>query len=156
VLAINIDSKLLDALQASSCFGIAHDETVAECKQCDVRSQCAAKSKGTWEGVVPSGKVPAPSVKDVGATKKSTPAKKADKPKAPAKKATKPAETKAKKPTPEKKATAPVSDGSMPDFKPMSMDELKKLAKQRSVEWKEYGNPQITRMRLIMALKSSY
>jgi hypothetical protein len=44
----------------------------------------------------------------------------------------------------------------MPDFKSMSLDELKELAAERNVEWKDYGNAQITRMRLIMALKKSY
>ena len=143
---VNIDSKLLEALQQSTCFGIAHDETVPECKQCDVKGQCKAKSEGLA--------VPTPTTKP----KKATPEPKAEPKKtAPAKKSTpaKTTKTTAPKstPKPSAKKTAPAPSGNMPDFKPMELDELKALAADRSVEWKDYGNDQITRMRLIMGNK---
>lgn len=145
---VNIDSKLLEALQQSTCFGIAHDETVPECKQCDVKGQCKAKSEGLA--------VPTPTTKPKKAVaepkaepKKTAPAKKST----PAKTTTKATAPKST-PKPTAKKTAP--SGNMPDFKPMGLDELKALAAERSVEWKDYGNDQITRMRLIMALKKSY
>lgn len=149
---INIDTKLLEALKASTCFGIAHDESVPECKQCDVRAQCKVKSEGELNIPIPKGKaVVSPPVKDV--AKKETPkkpaTKKSDKPSTPAKKSS---------PAAPKKATASKSSGSgdIPDFKPMSLDELKALANLRKVEWKDFNNDQITRMRLIMSLKKSY
>ncbi len=103
--------------------------------------------------------IPTPTVKatkPASTTEKPKTEKKAEpkattKPKAaeakPAKKATKPAK---------KAVSAPKAVGDMPDFKPMTLDEIKALAVERSIEWKDYGNDQITRMRLIMALKKSY
>jgi hypothetical protein len=145
---VNIDSKLLEALQQSTCFGIAHDDEVPECKQCDVKGQCKAKSEG--------GSIPTPTLKP---KKPSVSETKTEKPKAtaPKKPATKPSTTtkpKATTPTPAKpKATA---SGDLPDFKPMTLPQLEDLARERNVEWKDYGNDSITRMRLIMALKKSY
>ena len=143
---VNVDAQILEALQLSTCFGIAHDETVPECKQCDVKGSCKSKSEGA--------SIPTPTEKPkvdkpVAKAKEKAPAKpKATKEKAPAKAKT--------TPKPEaKKAPAKVS-GDMPNFKDLSLDELKALAGERSVEWKDYNNDQITRMRLIMNLKKSY
>lgn len=144
---INIDSKILEALQLSTCFGLAHDDTVPECKQCDVKGQCKAKSEG---GV----SVPLPTVKP---KKASTTDKPAEKPKATSKSTTATTKSTTAKPkAPEKPKATPVASGDIPDFKPMTLEDLKSLAKDRNVEWKDYGNDQITRMRLIMALKKSY
>jgi hypothetical protein len=151
---VNIDSKLLEALKQSTCFGIAHDEEVPECRQCDVKGQCKAKSEGVMN-------IPTPTVKPKKAVSetKSEPKPKATTPKKPTtttKSATpvsKPSTT-AQKHAP--KTTQPSGGGNAPDFKPMGLDELKALAEQRNVEWKDYGNDNITRMRLIMALKKSY
>jgi hypothetical protein len=149
----NIDSKLLDALQESTCFGIAHDESVPECQKCDVRGQCKARMEGaniptprkkekkvvetpkeTKPATKTAPKSDKPSTGSTGTVKKTTPAK----PKAEAKK-------------------DPVQYSSdMPDFKPMSFEALKELATERNVEWKDYSNDSITRMRLIMNLKKSY
>lgn len=144
---INVDTKLLEALKSSTCFGLAHDETVPECKQCDVRAQCKVKSEGEMNIPIPKGKATvAPSTKEVA---------KKEAPKKPTKKADKPTPVKKEsKPAPKKQASS--NTGDVPDFKTMSLDDLKSLASKRSVEWKDYGNDQITRMRLIMALKKSY
>jgi hypothetical protein len=149
---INIDSKILEALQLSTCFGIAHDESTPECKQCDVKGQCKVKSEGGLN-------IPTPTAKPKSETKVTETAK----PKA-TKTSTKPASKPATAskpaakttPTPKPKATVKPPSGDAPDFKPMTLDELKSLAEERKVEWKDYGNDQITRMRLIMVLKKSY
>lgn len=163
---INIDSKLLDALQQSTCFGIAHDDSVPECKQCDVKAQCKAKGEGasipTPKGKPksqPTGTAAEPSTPAVQASGKSAKSGKSsgkaggsstkkndNKPAG----GTKPAST-------PKPASQPAQqNGNMPDFKPMGLEELKALAAERKVDWKDYGNDQITRMRLIMNLKKSY
>jgi hypothetical protein len=153
---INVESKLLEALKASSCFGIAHDDTVPECKQCDVKAQCKQKAEGAF--------IAPPKVKPKTETA-ATPATTANKPSSQAKKPAdnKPAANKTQqsaKPEANKTSSTPKAGGSnpagAPDFKAMTLPELKALASQRSVEWKDYGNESITRMRLIMVLKKSY
>ena len=150
-----IDSRLLEALQQSTCFGIAYDETVPECKQCDVKAQCKKKSEGFM--------VPTPITKPKKTTTSSTAEKEPTKPattskpktaKATTSKPTAKSDSTVKKAVPKK--STPVPDGSMPEFKSMTLDELKELATERNVEWKDYGNDNITRMRLIMSLKKSY
>lgn len=144
---VNIDAKLLEALQQSTCFGIAYDEEVPECKQCDVKGQCKVKVEGGINIPTPTTK-PKKAVSETKAEpKKPTPAKKPTATKAPV--------TKPKATAPAKKTTSTPS-GDAPDFKPMGLDELQALAAERNVEWKDYGNDNITRMRLIMALKKSY
>ncbi len=145
---VNIDAKILEALQQSTCFGIAHDETTPECKQCDVKGSCKAKMEGQLGISTP---VMKPVTKKAEVPKKETPAKKAT-PKPEVKKPATKSTPAVKKPTGSKKEPS----GDMPDFKPMGLDELKALAAERSVDWKDYGNDQITRMRLIMNLKKSY
>lgn len=159
---INIESKLLSVLESSTCFGIAHDETAPECKQCDVRAQCKAKCEGA---AIPTPKTkPAKEVhKSPDKTPVSTkPA--SSKPSASAKPASTPkpaseAKSTTKKPENKPKPTPTPSsggNGDMPDFKSMSLEDLAGLAKKRGIEWKDYGNDNITRMRLIMSLKKSY
>lgn len=147
-MVTNTDSsKLLEVIQQSTCFGLVHDDTVPECKQCDVKNQCKSKSEGA-EIAIPTKR----------ATKPVAP--KEDKPVEAKKPATKtksvgvPANKPPKATISTKKASVP--SGNLPDFKPMLLEDLKELAKERSVEWKEYGNDNITRMRLIMELKKSY
>lgn len=146
-MAVSINPELLKKLQQSTCFGIAHDETVPECKMCDVEKQCRAKTEGA-EIEVPTGR----------AVAKATKEKPKEKPKQ-KEKATQTKKTVASKPKPKsdkpKKPTKP-SNSNLPVFKDMELDDLKALAKERNVEWKEYGNDNITRMRLTMELKKSY
>lgn len=140
---MDINSKVLAVLQASSCFGIAYDDTVPECKKCDVMAQCKVKSSGfpldnTTTQMMDKALEP---VRKEEGRKKSTATKTT----------TKKAEPKAKAVKPQVKIS-----GDMPDFKEMSLEELKGLAEKHSVTWRDYGNDNITRMRLIMELKKCY
>jgi len=151
VYMIDVDSKLLEALKSSTCFGIAHDDTVPECKMCDVKAQCKQKAEGAAHIQPPKQKpkaeaTPAPAKATTTTTKKTTTASPST---------TKKAAPAASKPAKKPDTAKPVPAG-MPDFKPMELDELKALAAQRNVEWKDYGNDNITRMRLIMVLRKSY
>ncbi len=146
---LNIDKQLLEIVQQSGCFGIAHDESTPECKRCDVRLQCKKRVEGA--------DIQAPTIRDIPdpapakAEKASSPAKKevAPKPKAEPK-------AKANKATKPAKRDVKYSDDMPADWKPMTLGELKNLAVSREVTWTEYDSEQITRMRLIMALKKSY
>lgn len=170
---ITRDARILEIMQESTCFGIAHSDDVPECKQCDLKRQCKSKSEGEVETSSKAKPKPtatvdqmmdsaAKRIKESKSRVKSTMADPmegkgallSDKPKATTtSKTTKKA--KPNKPTPKQKTTSSGSD-NMPVFKDMSFDELCELATERNVEWKEYGNQSITRMRLIMGLKSSY
>lgn len=146
---LNIDKQLLAVLQESSCFGIAHDESTPECKRCDVRLQCKQKVEGA--------NIEAPTIREM---KEPEPKAKTETKVHPAKKTVEPkpkSEPKAKTDKPAKKDKPVISYASdMPDWKPMSLGELKNLAVSREVTWTEYDSEQITRMRLIMNLKKSY
>ncbi|QMV48428.1 hypothetical protein Goe9_c01250 [Bacillus phage vB_BsuM-Goe9] len=150
-----MDAKLQRILEESTCFGIGHDPNVKECKMCDVREQCRAKTQG-MNVPTPTRKKPeevAPAPKKEKATTKKTTAKKSTDKEEKKETAPKAKETKAKPKA--KKAKAPANP-NLPNFKEMSFEELVDLAKERNVEWKDYNSPNITRMRLIMALKASY
>ena len=138
-----LENKILKVMSASTCFGIAYDSEVSECKQCDVSEQCKKKSAGAnlptpqgraKEEVSSSDKKDTSSSKPKSTTKPS----KVDKPKA----------TKDDKP----KTLSP----DAPNFKEMTLDQLKNLADERKVAWSDYGSDNITRMRLIMNLKKDY
>ncbi|AGY47003.1 late gene regulatory protein [Bacillus phage CampHawk] len=150
-----MDARLQRILEESTCFGIGHDPNVKECKMCDVREQCKAKTQG-MNVPTPTRKKPedvAPA-KEKPTTKKTT-AKKSTAKEEKKETAPKAKETKAKPKSKPKKAKAP-ENPNLPNFKEMSFEELVELAKERNVEWKDYNSPNITRMRLIMALKASY
>ncbi|WIT26459.1 hypothetical protein [Bacillus phage SPO1L4] len=151
-----MDAKLQRILEESTCFGIGHDPNVKECKMCDVREQCKAKTQGmnvpTPTRKKPEEVAPAQPKKEKPTAKKST-AKKSTAKEEKKETAPKAKETKAKPKA--KKAKAP-DNPNLPNFKEMSFEELVELAKERNVEWKDYNSPNITRMRLIMGLKASY
>jgi hypothetical protein len=147
-LMIDVNSELMQVLKSSTCFGIAPDSTVPECQKCDVAAQCKAKYENGLDIPRPTAKPKKEEVKETAPKPTTT------KPKTTAAKATTPTEP---KPKTTKKAAAPKeSNPNVPDFKPMTLEELKALAATRNVQWKDYNNDQITRMRLIMGLKSSY
>lgn len=176
---ITRDARILEIMQESTCFGIVHSDDVPECKQCDVKAQCKSKTEaGMVQPEPPKRKFPNvedmlnKQVEDMKEAKKAKSASPtvnpmegkdallAGKPTSKAKPTTKPSTKKPKsekppKSTPKRKTTSSGSD-NMPIFKDMDINELSELAAKRNVEWKEYGNASITRMRLIMALKSSY
>lgn len=147
---IDVNSELMEILKSSTCFGIAPDSTVPECQKCDVAAQCKAKYENGLDIPRPTAKPKKEESKEVVAPKTTAKPKAAAKPTTPTE--SKPKTTAAKKPAKPAKESNP----NVPDFKPMQLDELKALAATRNVQWKDYGNDQITRMRLIMALKSSY
>lgn len=140
-----------EMIKNSTCFGIAYDGSVKECKICEVRMKCKAKCEGAGGIEVP---------------KKPEQVNLADKDEvstsdeAAAKSAAKEKDKTAKKPT--KKATAKADvkyDDNMPDFKAMSMDELVALLTERGgnpADFDKYTSENIKRMRLTMALKKTY
>jgi len=148
---INLDAKVLKVLEESSCFGIAFDATAPECAMCDVKLNCKSKVEGA--------NIPTPTTKP----KVNKPAPKPDKADKPATKKKDSAvkkEATAKKATTEKKAPAKKAtskpSGNAPDFKDVKLPELREIAEKEGVEYKEYGNDNITRMRLVMALKKHF
>lgn len=140
-----VSKQLLDVLEASTCFGIAHDLTAPECKQCDVQAQCKARTEGAT--------IPTPRTKTQ--TTKTASAKE-DKPSTTTKKTASTTSKADKTSTTAAKADKPTKEVSakMPDFKPMAWEDLVALANKHGVEVKDYNSPAISRMRLIMALKT--
>lgn len=142
---IDINPKLLEVIRNSTCFGIAYDPSAPECsKLCDVQAQCRLKVEGQ--------KVETPKTRQQKPAPVSTPSE----PKQPTvKKDNKPAASKPSTPAAKPKPSTPPS-GDLPNFKEMTQEQLEELAKSKSVEWRDYGDPNITRMRLIMNLKKAY
>ena len=131
-----------EAIKASNCFGVAYDSSVKECKICEVCKLCRQKS----EGILPAKDSIPEANNDTADT-----VVKADKRPEP-KESTKPAKKAAKQNTKEYSA-------ELPDFKPMSIEDIIKLAEERGVnisDYDKYTATNIKRMRLIMAIKTTY
>jgi hypothetical protein len=134
-----IDPKLLEQMEKSTCFGIAHDSTAKECKMCDVQQECAARTA--------SGSVFDPLKQLKPETQQAMNALEAKKKPEPA----------AEKTKAEKAKKEPAAQPSgVPDMKGMSLDALWALLKERGGTCKEYDNANIQKMRLIMAIKATY
>lgn len=149
---IDVKEKLLNAIGESTCFGVAYDENIPECKECDVKAQCRSKAEGA---VVPTPVAKSPVTPPPTITEPPTKKEKDKKPKPPADKSSTdkpPTPSKTSKTTKEDKAT----DGNLPDFKSMTLQELVAMANQNGVVWKDYNHENITRMRLIMGLKKHF
>lgn len=139
-----------EMIKSSSCFGLAYDGSVKECKICEVRTKCKSKCEG--------GNVELP--------KKPSSVPLADKDEvsmsdsAMAKSKSKENSKTAKKPTKQKKKSDVKYSDDMPeDFKSMSIDELCDLLKDRGgdpTEFDKYTADNIKRMRLTMAIKKTY
>ena len=139
-----------EMIKSSSCFGLAYDASVKECKICEVRTKCKSKCEG---GNVELPKKPASVAladKDEVSMKESA----MDKSKAKEK------DAKAKKPVKEKKKSEVNYSDDMPeDFKSMSMEELADLLTSRggdTAEFEKYTADNIKRMRMTMAIKKTY
>jgi hypothetical protein len=133
-----IDPKLLEQMQKSTCFGMAHDPTTKECKSCDVQQECAGRTA--------SGSVFEPLKQLKPETQQAIEQSEAKrKPET----AEKPKGTKAKK-----EPSAAPSDA--PDMKKMTIEQLWDLLKERGGECKTFDNLNIQKMRLIMAVKKTY
>ena len=137
-------ASIEEMILSSTCFGVAWDGTVKECKVCEVRSKCEAKCKGA----VPSAEskpesIPFATIEEVSATEE---------------KANEPVKEKAKKPAKVPKAEVNYSP-DMPDFKSLTMDELTELLVDRGgnpKDYDRYNNDAIKKMRMIMFLKKTY
>jgi hypothetical protein len=163
------------------CFGVAYDSTVKECQICGIRSDCSNAGEPVNEEAV---KPESPNNKKVVDFKKAkgnkaetkkeeeeqkTEARKAEPPKqkekskkVDTKKAgdtntSKKSDSSKKKDTPKPKASG--GEG-MPDFKPMSIEELEKIGAERGLDIKDfqkkYPENRIYRMRLTMSIKATY
>lgn len=154
-MLINMDNRLVQALQASTCFGYAHDDNAEECKKCDIKKQCEATMQSNL-AKLPNTAEDEPIIEtDTKKPLEKTAQQLIDsKAESKTKKASKP------KASPEKKATKTEvkssSSNGMPNFKEMSLEALIELAEKKEVVWKDYGNDQINRMRIIMQLKKLY
>lgn len=143
-------NNIEEMIKNSKCFGIAFDGSVKECKICEVRLKCENKCR---LGIGETPKKPESvnlADKDEVSTSDAAAAKSA------AKEKSKTAKKPAKKDT--AKADIKYAD-DMPDFKPMSIDELCQLLNDRggdASEFDKYSAENIKRMRLTMALKKTY
>lgn len=143
-------AQIEEMIKNSTCFGIAYDGTVKECKICEVRTKCKAKCEGGGGELPKKPEAANLADKDEVSTSDEAAAKSAAKEKdKTAKKAVNPAKA--------KKDVKYADD--MPNFTPMSIDELCKLLKERGgnpAECDKYTNESIRKMRLTMALKKTY
>lgn len=137
-------------IKESTCFGYAYDESVKECKICEVCKKCKAKCEGAK---VDTPKKPDSVVladKDEVSESEAAAKKSAEKEKS----------KDAKKPTtkPKKESNVKYAD-DMPDFQPMSLDEIQELLVNRGgnlADFDKYKADNIKRMRMVMALKKTY
>lgn len=126
-----IDPKLIEQLESSTCFGIAHSTDAKECKQCDVQMECMAKTANNSLF---------DNMKKLNSDTENALSK-----------ANEVKEKKEKKPKVEPKQI----DG-LPDMRGLSVEELKKLLEERGGTCKVYENEGIYKMRLVMAIKETY
>lgn len=139
------------AIKESRCFGVAYDKDAKECKVCEVANLCSQR-------VLSDVRKPTPTKPTV---KKNTAAENATETMKPA----------AARPEPQKEASKPATkkkeskksdknyDPDMPDFKPMSLEDIEKLAVERGLnldDYSSYTNAGIRRMRLTMGVKKTY
>lgn len=141
-----IDPELIQQMEDSPCFGQAHDPKVKECRMCDLQQECAArtKSNSVFDEMKKLSPETEKAMKNVKKKKETTdnivdfPSNKK--------------ETEKKKPKSEKSS----NPTEMPNTKKMSTDDLWSLLKERGGTCKEFSNPAIQKMRLIMSLKDTY
>ena len=142
-------------VKESKCFGIAWDGDVKECKICEVSNVCKQRTLG---GVKQASSKPAPAKKiEYSADDETVSTMKPSNPRPEPKKDTEKSEKAEKKAT--KAKTEVKYDDNMPDFKPMSVEELLELAKERGLnpaDFDKYTSVPIKKMRVTMALKKTY
>lgn len=157
-MEISTDMK---KIKESKCFGIAWDGDVKECKICEVSNICKQKTLGETKQV-PTTKPAKPATKKAEESETVSTMKPAN-PRPEPKSNESAGEKKSAKPTATKKAESKKAEASydseMPDFKPMSVEELLELAKERGLnpaEFDKYTHTNIKKMRVTMALKKTY
>lgn len=155
-MEISTDMK---EVKNSRCFGIAYDGDVKECKICEVANLCKQKTTGTSKKAPLT---PAPAKKsDISNDDSKVSTMKPSNPR-PEPNDSEPAEnnTQDKKPAKKQSKKAEVSYADdMPDFKPMSVEDLIELAEKRGIDpadFDKYTNVSIKKMRVTMALKKTY
>lgn len=138
---ILIDPRLLEQLEGSTCFGIAHDPTVKECKMCDLQQECVAKtaSNRLFDPI----KVLRPETEEA-----LTKAKLERETTSDAEKSSERKEERKEKPKRAKE--------EMPDLKGMTISELEELLAERGGTCDFYQNPAVYKMRLSLAIKNTY
>lgn len=135
-----------ELLKNSSCFGVAFDGSVKECKICEVKTRCEAKCRmglGKPESIAVATPEEVTEEAEAGVEVKKEIKKNATK------KSVKEAAAKPK---------VKYAD-EMPEFKSMSIEELEKLAEERGIDisqFEKYNSPNIKRMRMTMQLKKTY
>lgn len=139
-----------EMIKKSTCFGIAYDSSVHECRICEVKLRCESKCRcGVGEVPQKPESVVLADKDEVSMTEEAMEKSRA-----------KERDAKAKKPLRERKqSTAAEYDESMPDFKPMSVEDLENLLTERGgnvADFQKYTNLSIKKMRLTMALKKTY
>lgn len=141
-------SNIEEMIKKSTCFGIAYDGTVRECKICEVHLKCENKCRmgNSDEATQKPASAPMADIDEASLTDEAAAKSRAK-------------EEKVKKSLKEKKAPTAEYSEDMPDFKPMSLDELESLLTERGGnvdDFAKYTNPSIKKMRLTMALKKTY
>lgn len=128
-----IDPELMQQLDKSTCFGVAHEPTAKECRKCDLQQECMAKTQGNK--VFDLVKTLKPETKEA------------------MKEAREQRESEFVKPKRRKKKELPKG---MPNTRKMTIEELWTLLEERGGTCKEYDSEPIQRMRLVMAIKETY
>lgn len=142
---IYIDPKLLEQLEGSTCFGIAHDPTARECKICDLQQECSAKTAGN--SVFEHIKVLKPETKQA---MDEAMKKRKEKDELTNEDGLTPRQLRKKRKREERERIG------MPDTKGMSIDELWALLKERGGTCDVYDKPTVQKMRLVMEIKKTY
>lgn len=139
-----IDPKILEQLEGSTCFGVAHDPNAKECKMCDLQQECAAKTASNslfveFKKLKPETEKALQEYQEKRKKKQTT-----------NEEGLTPRQLRKKRKREERERIG------MPDTKKMTMEELWELLKQRGGTCKVYDNPSVQRMRLVMAIKETY
>lgn len=147
-----------EMIKDSMCFGIAYDGKCRECKICEVSMKCEAKCR-SGIGDVPEkpSKVVLADIDEVSETEVAA-KKTATKEKAAPKTTTK-AKPAGKKSTSTSTKAEKKYDPEMPNFTPMSMDELIAMLPERGLnvaDFDKYSEDRIRRMRIVQKLKATY
>jgi len=140
-----VDPKLLEQLEVSTCFSIAHDSTAKECKMCDLQQECAAKS--ACNNLFDSLKVLSPETQK--AIDKAMQKRKA-------KDDLENAEGLTPKQMRKKRRREERERIGMPNTKDMSVEELWALLEERGGTCETYDNPSTQKARLTIKIKETY
>jgi len=142
---ILIDPKLLEQLEGSTCFGIAHDATARECKSCDLQQECSAKTAGN--SLFDQIKILKPETQE--ALDKATDKRKA-KDDVENEDGLTPRQLRKKRKREERAKLG------MPETKGMPVEDLWKLLNERGGSCATYDDPSVQKMRLVMEIKKTF